>query len=140
MTRKVRNPHSALRPNSLCSSPIRNMRCSLIFLLWFLCSIDRFVVASTFTVTNTNDSGSGSLRQAITDANNHAGADTINFNISGGGVHTIKPDSTLPAITSPVTIDGYSQPGSSANSRGPTLGDNSVHLIEIDGTNTGGGG
>src|SRR5439155_8764810 len=28
-------------------------------------------VPATFTVTNTDDSGGGSLRQAITDANNH---------------------------------------------------------------------
>src|SRR5215471_6308886 len=36
---------------------------------------------TTFVVTNTNDSGAGSLRQAILDANANAGADTINFNI-----------------------------------------------------------
>jgi hypothetical protein len=35
--------------------------------------------AATFPVTNTNDSGAGSLRQAILDANAMAGADTINF-------------------------------------------------------------
>jgi hypothetical protein len=115
------------------------MRYALIFVLMFLGSVDRLVLASTFSVTNTNDSGSGSLRQAITDANNHAGADTIDFNISGPGVHTISPASALPNITDPVTIDGYSQLGSSANTHGPTLGDNSVHLIEIDGTNTGAG-
>jgi len=97
------------------------------------------VVASTFSVTNTGDTGAGSLRQAITDANNHVGADTITFNISGAGVHTITPLSALPAISDPVMIDGYTQPGSSANSHGPGVGDNSVHLIEIDGTNTGGG-
>ena len=37
--------------------------------------------AATYTVTNTNDSGAGSLRQAIIDANNHSGDDTIEFNI-----------------------------------------------------------
>jgi hypothetical protein len=115
------------------------MRYALIFVLVFLGSVDRLVLASTFSVTNTNDAGSGSLRQAIMDANNHAGADTIDFNISGPGVHTISPASALPNITDPVTIDGYSQLGSSANTNGPTLGDNSVHRIEIDGTNTGGG-
>ena len=65
----------------------------------------------TFTVTNTNDSGSGSLRQAILDANANPGADTIAFNISGAGVHTIMPASPLPTITDPVTIDGTTQPG-----------------------------
>ena len=38
-------------------------------------------VGTVYTVTNTNNSGAGSLRQAIVDANGHAGADTIWFNI-----------------------------------------------------------
>ena len=38
-----------------------------------------------------------------------------------------------------VTIDGYTQPGSSPNTNGPGLPDNSVHQIELDGTNSGGG-
>jgi hypothetical protein len=59
-----------------------------------------------FTVTNTNDSGAGSLRQAITDANNMGGG-TINFNIPGSGVHTISPLTVLPTIAQTVTIDGY---------------------------------
>ena len=37
---------------------------------------------ASFTVANTNDSGAGSLRQAIIDANALAGADSIDFNIS----------------------------------------------------------
>jgi uncharacterized delta-60 repeat protein len=37
---------------------------------------------ATYTVTNTNNSGAGSLRQAITDANANAGTDTIVFNIA----------------------------------------------------------
>jgi hypothetical protein len=94
------------------------------------------VLATTFTVTSTDDSGAGSLRQAILDANGNAGADTIAFNIAGGGVHTIAPASALPTITDDVTIDGYTQPGSSANTNGVGLPDNSVHLIELDGTNS----
>ena len=43
--------------------------------------------AATFTVTKTNDSGAGSLRQAILDANANPGLDTIAFNIAGT-VHT----------------------------------------------------
>lgn len=34
----------------------------------------------TFTVTNANDSGAGSLRQAMNDANANPGVDTIRFN------------------------------------------------------------
>src|ERR1700745_497126 len=78
--------------------------------------------AATFTVTNTNDSGAGSLRQAIINANNTAGADTITFNISGAGVHTITPLTVLPMITGTVTIDGYSQPGASQNTNPSTKG------------------
>ena len=49
------------------------------------------VMGNTFVVTNTADSGAGSLRQAILDANANSGADVINFNITGTGVHTISP-------------------------------------------------
>ncbi|MFY9574188.1 MAG: VCBS repeat-containing protein, partial [Blastocatellia bacterium] len=73
------------------------------------------VVVSTaavmnFVVTNTNDSGAGTLRKAITDANTNVGADTITFSILSG-LQTIKPQSALPTITDPVTIDGTTQPG-----------------------------
>ena len=34
-------------------------------------------ILATYTVTNTSDSGAGSLRQAILDANANTGADTI---------------------------------------------------------------
>jgi hypothetical protein len=87
--------------------------------------------ASTFIVMNTNDSGSGSLRQAIIDANTNPGADSIHFNISGAGVHSIIPLSALPTITDPVVIDGYTQPGSSPNTL--ATGNNSTHLIELNG-------
>ena len=98
------------------------------------------VSAATYTVTNTNDSGAGSLRQAITDANGTPGvADTIEFNISGSGVHTIVLATPLPDITDDLEFHGFTQPGSSPNTNGPGLPDNSVHLIEIDGTNSGAG-
>jgi FG-GAP-like repeat len=66
--------------------------------------------AMTFTVTNTNDSGAGSLRQAILDANANPGADTIRFSIASGE-QTITPGSALPVVTDALTIDGTSQPG-----------------------------
>src|SRR5260221_13899653 len=71
--------------------------------------------ATTLSVINTLDSGAGSLRQAITDANATGGVDTIVFAIPGSGLHTIAPASNLPAIVEGVFIDGYSQAGSSAN-------------------------
>src|SRR5690242_10162789 len=72
--------------------------------------------AATFTVLNTNDSGAGSLRQAILDVNASLavppGGHVIDFNIPGVGVQTIAPVTMLPAISNMVTIDGYTQPGS----------------------------
>jgi hypothetical protein len=88
--------------------------------------------AATFTVTNTNDSGTGSLRQAILNANAATGADAINFNIPGAGAKTISPSSELPTITDAVTVDGYSQPGSSPNTRDVGSSD-AVPLVELSG-------
>jgi hypothetical protein len=65
----------------------------------------------TNIVTNTNDSGPGSLRQAILNANAASVLSTLNFAIPGAGAHTISPVSALPAITAPTVIDGTSQPG-----------------------------
>lgn len=95
------------------------------------------VKAATFTVTNTSDSGAGSLREAILDANANAGADTIEFSIPGVGPHTIQPTSALPTITDPVIIDGYTQPGASPNTNPTGTGLNTVLMIELDGTNAG---
>jgi hypothetical protein len=92
----------------------------------------------TLTVTNTNDSGPGSLRQAMTAAaaSNSPGADTILFNISGTGPFVIAPPSPLPVLAHATIINGYSQPGSHTNTL--TTGDNAVIQIQIDGSNSGG--
>jgi hypothetical protein len=81
---------------------------------------------ATFMVTSTNDSGTGSLRQAMLDANANTGLDTISFAIVGSGL-IISPLSELPVITDPVIIDGTTQ------------GSSSTPLIELDGTNAGAG-
>jgi hypothetical protein len=89
---------------------------------------------ATFTVINTNDSGAGSLRQAITDAvaNPTVAHDHIVvFNIPGAGVHTIRPLSQLPPIKD-LTIDGYTQPGSQPNTL--ARGSDAVLNIELDGS------
>src|SRR5437867_1674124 len=106
--------------------------CVLIF-LWLLLSPP--AEAALLTVTNTEDSGPGSLRQALLDANNTPGPDNIHFSIPGPGPHTITPETDLPAISGPVTIDGYTQAGASPN----TLpnGNNAVLAIEVDGNNAG---
>src|SRR4051812_22895385 len=64
--------------------------------------LEERVLFTTFTVLNTNNSGGGSLRQAIIDANNLLGADLIVFNIGIGGPATIAPTSALPTIIDPV--------------------------------------
>ena len=66
---------------------------------WAVCFLWLFTVsaaAATFQVSNTADSGAGSLRQAVADANAATAADTINFSIpttdpncNSGGVCTI---------------------------------------------------
>jgi hypothetical protein len=108
---------------------------------------DRCLLA-TFMVTNTDDGGPGSLRQAILDANaaaNVGGPDEIHFNIPGPGVHTIAPSLGNPAFTiaDPVIIDGYTQPrndgsGALATANTLALGDNALLLIEINGASLGG--
>ena len=64
-----------------------------------------------FVVTNTNNHGAGSLRDAIVNANATVGTDTITFNIPGPGVKTINLVNQLPDITDPVVIDATTQPG-----------------------------
>jgi hypothetical protein len=59
---------------------------------------------SAFSVSNLNDSGAGSLRQAITDANTAGGTDTISF--AAGVTGTITAASPLPALVANITIDG----------------------------------
>ena len=66
---------------------------------------------SSFLVTNVNDSGAGSLRQAILNANASSGTDAISFGIPSAEGQTITLASPLPAITDPVSISGATQPG-----------------------------
>jgi hypothetical protein len=123
-----------------------------IVVCWLSLAISmHFAAADNYPVTNTSDSGPGSLRQAITDANAHANIDvntpdTISFAIPNSdpnrnvttGVFTITPSFPgLPRITDPVVIDGYTQTGSSANTL--AVGDNAVLLIELNGASAGGG-
>ncbi len=103
---------------------------------------------STFTVDSTADdadveSGDGTcataanactLRAAIAEANKHSGPDTIAFNIPGEGIQTIQLTEGLPTLndtSGPTTIDGYTQPGSSANT--DPLASNAAIKVEIKG-------
>jgi hypothetical protein len=80
---------------------------------------DRMLLSMAFFVTNTNDSGAGSLRQAILDSNTYnpnnmpwlpPGPNVIEFNI-GKGAQTINLQSPLPAITYQADLLGTTQPG-----------------------------
>lgn len=90
---------------------------------------------TNLVVTSPNDSGPGSLREAITLANLSCapGAVLISFNIPGTGVHTIAPLTALPIITRPMSIDGYTQPGSTPNTLANA--DNALLRIELSGAN-----
>lgn len=116
------------------------MLAAALVLAWLLSPVAGVHAASLFTVANTNDSGPGSLRQAMLDANQPAeppGA-LIVFNIpktDGGfnanlGVWTIRLASPLPALSGGVTmIDGTSQKTNQGdtNPGGPS--------VEVDGSN-----
>lgn len=92
--------------------------------------------AADFTVTNTDDSGAGSLRQAIIEANaaDCSGQDPqrIRFDIPGTGVHTIRPLTPLPVFLNSIAIDGYTQPGSQKTTS--PEGINALLTIELDGS------
>jgi len=65
---------------------------------------DATAPSMTFMVTNLNDSGDGSLRQAILDANANPGADTIDFQDELSGVITLTSGQLT--ITDDLTING----------------------------------
>lgn len=97
--------------------------------------------AATFTVTTSNESGPGSLRQAILDANAQPNLpadqpDRIEFAIPGVNVHTITLSTPLPAVTDAVAIDGYTQPGSHPNTR--SIGDDASIRVELNGASLSG--
>ncbi|MEP2667354.1 MAG: FG-GAP-like repeat-containing protein, partial [Cyclobacteriaceae bacterium] len=92
-----------------------------------------------FIVTNTNDSGTGSLRWVIDNANTMAGADVVTFNIqttdpnynSTDQTWIIQPTTPLPTITESIDIDASTQPGST-NRRIIVDGQNTISLFNIN--------
>jgi len=108
---------------------------SAILALWPISQIS----AATFVVTTTADTPGNtctstcSLRQAIGAANLQPGADEILFNIPGTGPHTIATIDWL-EITDSVLIDGYSQPGSSPNTRTDASNDAVLKVQVLPGT------
>lgn len=87
----------------------RRHRLAIVFLILSLTVGS--LSAATFVVTNASDSGLGTLRQAITDANASTGPHNINFNIPGPTPFTINLLSALPPMNEPVILDATTQPG-----------------------------
>jgi parallel beta-helix repeat protein len=85
------------------------------------------LLLAVFPVTNINDSGNGSLRDALNRANNTVGVDTISFNITSAD-KVIRPGSELPGLWDPTILDATTQPGYAGRP-----------LVQIDGSNAGGG-
>ncbi len=85
---------------------------------------------ATFTVSNLLDSGAGSLRQAVTDANLTAGVDNIDFTVSG----TIVLTSGEIAITQDVVINGDTDADGVADIT--VSGNNNGRVFSISGTGT----
>jgi parallel beta-helix repeat protein len=106
------------------SAIIRSNGGALLVLLFFIFTASSARAADIF-VTNANDSGAGSLRQAITNANATPAADTIKFQIAAAS-KVINLTSPLPTITQPLTIDGTTQAGYTT-----------TPLIELNGTAAG---
>ena len=87
--------------------------------------------AGEIIVTTTEDSGDGSLREAILSANANGGG-TIRFLIDAPRPYTLALESALPEITSPVLIDGEADCATETTS--------TQMSVMIDGTNTDGDG
>lgn len=105
---------------------------SLIYLIAMLALATATSQAATFVVSNTKDAGPGSLRQAVLDANAAEGADTIAFDIPGAGPHAIVLATALPTIVGTLTVDGFTQAGSSPNTLTPEEGGlDTVLAVEI---------
>ena len=91
-------------------------------------------IANAVCDVSTNSGNQCTLRAAIQEANDTPGADTINFNITSTS-KVIAPNSPLPPITGPVTINGYSQANTSVNTQ--VTGNNAVLKVVLDGVNAG---
>lgn len=120
----------------------RNLLLAILITSVFTASL--CAVPATFIVSSLADSGAGSLRAAITASNaNNPGVgpcapcngpstpnhNIINFTVAG----TITPATTLPTITQPVLIDGYSAPGASANTNPLNMPNNAIITVQING-------
>ncbi len=106
------------------------------FVLSALLALVGIVTANTYMVTTGSNPGTGSLYQAIQDANGHPGSDTIHFNIgTDDGKYWLIYTNTqmLPLTDNGTFINGFSQRASSLNSAAFGEPDNAKINIIIDG-------
>lgn len=153
------------KPATLSSKTLATL--VVVSILCF-CAQAKLVNAATIVVNSnvdtTADDGSCTLREAISATNNNTSSgatpgecisgdiapvrDLINFNITatpsytnnGQPGYTILPQSPLPPISDLLTINGYSQPGSMANTSIAPRPFNGTLLVEIDGSQSSGAG
>ena len=106
------------------SNAFWDLRCAMALLA--LCTASAPAAAGNFDVTSAADSGAGSLRLAINNANLMGDDDTITFNLPAGSTITLL--SALPTLTSSVTWDATGNPitidGSDAGITQPWLDTN----------------
>ena len=122
------------------------MKRTIAYLLLVACGFllySQTMQAGTYTVTSTADSGPGTLRQAILNANTNPGTDTIRFLISTGGGNlfegispatyaVIEVNTALPTITGPLFIDGSTQTNTNTgNTISQLVGVDNVSLAAI---------
>ncbi|GMV30315.1 MAG: hypothetical protein AMXMBFR59_24400 [Rhodanobacteraceae bacterium] len=124
-----------MSPTPQSPKPLRHIR-AWLFAAAALFATANAAAQSRFVVTDPGDSGPGTLRDAINQANANADRSTIDFNIDtnafGSGPWRIVPRSNLPEFKTPVIVRGYSQPGAIP----PTSVGNGRFMIEIDTGNT----
>jgi predicted outer membrane repeat protein len=92
-----------------------------------LVALEDRLTPATFTVTNLNDAGAGSLRDAIASANSTVGADTIDFQAGLVGTITLVSQLTITDATGTTTIAG---PGAE---RIVVSGNNATRILQVNG-------
>ena len=91
--------------------------------------LEKRLMPTVYTVTNTSSSGAGSLAAAITGSDSAGVSNVINFDITTGSApYVISLPSGLPTVSATVSIEGNTQPGYT-----------NAPLIELDGTGSSSG-